>query len=295
MGYYEAIKANPKIIYVSLTGYGQKGPYAQQAGHDINYVGYAGITGVTGTEKGGLTLPGVQIADVAGGAYMTVIAALSALWARERTGAGQRVDVSMLDSIMPLMSLQMAHFWAAGLKLPPWQLPLSGGFAFYGIYKCADEKYIALGAIEPKFWKRFCEIIDKPRWTERLYARGDDAEKLKIELSRLFRKRSRNQWMELLGKIDVCVSPVLEMPEIEYDPHLKARNIFVEYEHPQYGKVKGIGMPIKFSRYAPVTPTSAPTLGEHTLQILRELGYKEQDIRDMLRKGAIYINQNNHK
>jgi crotonobetainyl-CoA:carnitine CoA-transferase CaiB-like acyl-CoA transferase len=289
MGYFEAIKGNPRIIYVSLSGYGQKGPYAQRAGHDVNYVGYAGIAGATGSEKGGLTLPGVQIADVAGGAYMTVIAALSALWSREKTGAGQKVDVSMLDGTMPLISLQMAHYWATGQNLPPWQLPLSGGVAFYGIYKCADGKYITLGAIEPKFWKRFCEVVGKPQWIGRLYVQGEEAEKLKIELARLFKKRSRDEWIELTEKVDVCVSPVLEMSEIEHDPHLKARNIIVEYDHPAYGKIKGIGTPIKFSRHSSAIPTPAPALGEHTLEILHELGYEEDDIQDLIRTGAVYI------
>lgn len=291
MGYYEAIKANPRIIYVSLTGYGQYGPYAKRAGHDINYMGYSGIISTTGAEKAGLVLPGVQIADIAGGAYMAVVAALSALWARERSGAGQRVDVSMLDSVLPLMSLQMAHYWAMGKELPPWQLPLSGGMPFYGVYKCGDGKYIALGAIEPKFWKQFCELVDKPEWVSRYYSREDDAEKLKIELARLFRSRTRDAWIELVGKADLCLSPVLDMSEVENDPHLQARGMIVEYDHPQHGKIRGIGMPLKFSRQEKQAPTPPPALGEHTLEILYELGYEDKDIRDMLRKGAIYIHK----
>ncbi|RMH85137.1 MAG: CoA transferase [Calditrichaeota bacterium] len=289
--YEEAIKTNPDIIYVSLTGYGQKGPYARRAGHDLNYLGYAGILGITAAEGHGPVIPGVQLADVAGGAYMTVIACLSALWARERTGQGQRVDVSMLDGILPLMTLQLAHYWATGLNLPGWELPLSGGLACYGVYECADGKYVALAALEPKFWQQFCEIVGKPQWVERLYDQGEAARELKAELGELFRTRTREEWLQLVGELDVCLTPVLDITEVEQDAHLQARGMFVEYEHPAAGAVKGIGLPLKFSATPPRPPRPAPPLGKHTLEILAELGYSSREIENLIEKEIVFAGE----
>ena len=288
LGYQEAIKTNPRIIYISLTGYGQNGPYAKKAGHDVNYMGYAGMIASNASEKGGAVLPGAQIADVAGGAYMAIIAALSALWARETTGVGQKVDVSMLDALLPMLSLQMAQYWATSLYLPPWQMPLSGGLAIYGIYKCKDGKYVSLGALEPKFWKKFCQIVDKPGWEDRYYAHGEANEKLKIEMTRMFKSRTRDEWIDLVGVADICLSPVLDIPEMEDDPHIRARQMIVEHEHPQFGAIKGIGLPLKFSHTHSLPPRPAPALGEHTLQLLEELGFTEKDVADMRRKRAIF-------
>lgn len=288
LGYQEAIKTNPRIIYISITGYGQNGPYAKKAGHDVNYMGYAGMIAANASEKGGAVLPGGQIADVAGGAYMAIIAALSALWARETTGVGQRVDVSMLDALLPMLSLQMAQYWATSLSLPPWQMPLSGGLAIYGLYKCKDGKYISLGALEPKFWKKFCQIVDKPAWEDRYYAYGEENEKLKIEMTRMFKSRTRDEWIDLVGVADICLTPVLDIPEMEADPHIRARQMIVEHHQPQLGAIKGIGLPLKFSHTHSLPPRPAPALGEHTLQLLEELGFTEKDVADMRRKRAIF-------
>ncbi|MCK7505693.1 MAG: CoA transferase [Desulfobacterales bacterium] len=157
IGYEAAKRLKSDIIYVSITGYGQDGPYAKDAGHDINYIGYAGILSATGSPKTGPILPGSQLGDVAGGAYMSIIACLAALWTREKTGQGQRVDVAMLDCVLPLMTLQMAHYQATKMMMAPGELPLSGGLACYGVYSCADGKYIALGLLETKFWKIFAK------------------------------------------------------------------------------------------------------------------------------------------
>ena len=179
LGYKNARKIKKDIIYVSVTGYGQNGPYAMQAGHDINYIGYSGILSSTGTKETGPVIPGAQIADVAGGAYMTIIACLSALWAREKTGRGQQVDVSMLDAILPLMTLQMAHYQAAGILPDPGQAALSGGLVCYGTYRCADGKYIALGILEEKFWKNFCKMLDRQEWQGKQFALGEEADGMK--------------------------------------------------------------------------------------------------------------------
>ena len=287
IGYEDAIKSNPRIIYISLTGYGQQGPYAQKAGHDINYIGYSGLLHVTGSKEIGPVVPGAQIADIAGGAYMTVIACLSALWARERSGVGQRVDVSMLDGVLPLITLQLAHYWATGQNLPAWELPLSGGMACYGVYECADGKYVALGALEPKFWKSFCEVIGKPGWVEKLYVLGEEAQRMREELRDIFRTRTREEWLRIQGTRDMCLTPVLDISEVEQDPHLQVRGMFVEQEHPTAGTVKGVALPLHFSHTQPKSPTPAPLLGEHSIEILREVGYSDEEIAGFIRSGIV--------
>ena len=289
LGYKTARRVKKDIIYVSLTGYGQNGPYAKDAGHDINYIGYSGILAATGSRESGPIIPGPQIADVAGGAYMTIIACLSALWAREKTGQGQKVDVSMLDAILPLMTLQMAHYHAAGLAPAPGEAVLTGGLACYGVYKCADGKYIALGILEEKFWKSFCGMAGRPEWIDQQFVIGEDAEKLRMEIAALFMTRKRDQWIAAAKKYDTCLTPVLEISEVEKDSHVQARNMIIEQTHPVCGKIKGIGVPLKFSR-TPAKPSSpAPVLGKDTAAVMKEIGYSEKEIKTLRNEGIILI------
>ena len=211
MGYESARRIKKNIIYVSVTGYGQNGPYALHAGHDINYIGYSGILSTTGTKKTGPIIPGPQIADVAGGAYMTIIACLSALWARQKSGKGQIVDVSMLDAILPLMTLQMAHYQAVGLIPAAGEAALSGGLACYGVYECADGKYIALGILEEKFWNNFCGMVEHPDWLSKQFVIGEEADNLRKEISALFSTKNRDEWIASGADYDICMTPVLEI------------------------------------------------------------------------------------
>lgn len=288
LGYVEAIKSNPRIIYLSLSGYGQNGPYSGKAGHDLNFIGYSGLLALSRDGLGNPVIPGVQIADIAGGAYMAVIAALSALWARNNSGVGQRVDVSMLDAVMPLMSLQLARYWAGGEDEQAAAEPLTGGLACYGVYRCADGKFLVVGALEPKFWKQFCEILDRPQWGSRQFSQGREAQAFKEELAALFLTKTRRQWMSLFGEADVCVSPLLDLEELESDPQLRERGVFLEQEHPELGMLKGIANPLKFSRSRTGAEHPAPALGEHSEAILQELGYTHNQIREMLRKNIVF-------
>ncbi len=289
LGYETARRVKKNIIYVSLTGYGQNGPYTADAGHDINYIGYSGILATTGSKKTGPAIPGPQIADVAGGAYMTIIACLSALWAREKTGKGQKVDVSMLDAILPLMTLQMAHYHAAGLAPAPGEAVLTGGLACYGVYKCADGKYIALGILEEKFWKSFCELMGRPEWSGLQFVIGEEAEKLQAEIAALFQTRSRDEWISAANNCDTCLTPVLEIGEVEKDAHVQARNMIIEQTHPVCGKIQGIGVPLKFSE-TPAEPSwPAPVLGKDTAAIMKEIGYKQKEIKALSEKGVILL------
>ncbi len=289
IGYAAAGKIKPDIIYVSITGYGQDGPYAAVAAHDINFIGYAGILSATGSRETGPVLPAPQLGDVAGGAYMSIIACLSALWAREKTGRGQQVDVSMLDCLLPLMTLQMAHYQATKLTMAPGELPLSGGLACYGTYPCADGKYVALGILEAKFWKIFCDMAGRPEWVDRHMVMGAEAESLRKEITALFRTKTRGEWIARAKDLDVCLTPVLDISEVETDPQLKARQMVYEQTHPVCGTIKGIGVPLKFSatKAAPAGP--APSLGEDTRSILEEIGYSKEEIEALREEGIILV------
>jgi len=281
LGYQRARGKNPKIIYLSLTGYGQDGPYAHQAGHDLNYIGIAGILGQTLSDDLAPAIPGPQMADVAGGAYMLVIACLSALFARGRTGEGQQVDLSMLDGVLPLMTLQMAQHWAAPETLKGERLPLSGGLASYNAYRCSDGKYVALAALEPKFWEVFCDWVEKPRWKDKIYALGAECRRLKKEMTDLFQTRSRDEWVQSAARRDICLTPVLALDELENDPHLKARKMFISQPHPSCGNVKSIGVPIKFRGTPAVVRKASPLLGQDTAAILKDMGYSPDRIKSL--------------
>ncbi len=289
IGYEAAKKVRPDIIYVSITGYGQDGPYASEAAHDINFIGYAGILASTGTTASGPVVPAPQLGDVAGGAYMSVIGCLSALWSREKTGQGQRVDVSMLDGVLPLMTLQMAHYQATKLNMGPGEQPLSGGLACYGAYRCADGKYVALGLLEAKFWKLFCELAGRPEWIDKHLVMGDDAESLRREIADLFLTKTRQEWIAAANNLDVCLTPVLDIAEMEDDPQLQARRMIYEQPHPVCGKIKGIGVPLKFSE-TPAHPSGpAPALGRDTKTLLEEIGCTPGEIEVLHRDGVILI------
>ena len=295
LGYLKARKIKRDIIYISITGYGQSGPYAAQAGHDINYIGYAGILAATGSQDKGPSIPGVQIADVAGGAYMTVIACLAALWARERTGKGQKADVSMLDAILPLMTLQMAHYQAAGIVPQAGQAALSGGLACYNVYQCADGKHVALGALEEKFWRNFCGLMQRPQWLDKQFVVGKEADDLRQEIAALFHAKKREGWLSLAKGKDVCLTPVLEIHEMENDPQIKKRGMIVTQKHPQCGKIKGFGVPLKFSA-TPATPSQpAPALGKHTAEIMKEIGYGQKDINNLKKECVIFLAEKQQK
>jgi len=289
IGYLQACLVKPDIIYISITGYGQDGPYAREAGHDINSMGYAGILASTGTPQAGPVIPGPQLGDVAGGAYMSVIACLSSLWAREKTGKGQQVDVSMLDGVLPLMTLQMAHYQATQVSLGPGEPPLSGGLACYGVYQCADGKYIALGILEAKFWKIFCEMVEHPEWVDKHMVMGEDAEKLRKEMAVLFQTKTRAEWVAQARNLDVCLSPVLEVSEVEANPQIQARQMIHEQKHPVCGKIKGIGVPLKFSETPSEPAWPSPALGEDTKSVLEEIGYQHEEIEALFKAGMILI------
>jgi alpha-methylacyl-CoA racemase len=286
IGYDRAVFFNPRIIYVSITGFGQDGPYRQKAGHDINYMALAGL--LSQVRKGEETvLPGFQTADVVGGGYMSVIACMVALWCREKTGKGQKIDVAMMDSILPMLTLQLAQFWGSQGNEEIMNF-LDGTFPFYGVYECADGKCVSLGALEQKFWAGFCQMANKPEWLPLQFPAGDERRKVREEVAGLFKTKSRDEWLKLAEVHDICLSSIHEMEDLEKDPQLRAREMIVETVHEGGLKLKGVGIPIKFSESKPDKPGPAPAVGQDSIEILKEAGYPEQRIEDLLEKGIVF-------
>ena len=286
IGYDQAVPFNPRIIYVSITGFGQDGPYRQKAGHDINYISLAGL--LSQVKKGEeMVLPGFQTADVVGGGYMSVIACMAALWHREKTGKGQRVDVSMTDSVMPMITLQLAQYWGSQGDNEIMN-PFDGSFPFYGVYECADGKPVSLGALEQKFWAGFCQMADKPEWLSLQFSMGEERRKVREEVAGLFKTKQRNEWLKLAEVHDICLSSIHELGDLEMDPQLQAREMIIETEHEEGLKLKGIGIPIKFSDSKPDKPQPAPMVGQDSIEILKELGYSQERIEELIGKEIVF-------
>jgi crotonobetainyl-CoA:carnitine CoA-transferase CaiB-like acyl-CoA transferase len=288
VGYRDLEKINPRIIYCSLTGYGQDGPYRDLAGHDLNYIGIAGVLGLTGQKGGSPVIPGIQIADLIGGGLYAVIGILSALMARQKTGRGQYVDISMLDGVVSLLPDSAALYFAEGKAPRAGERRLGGGLPQYQVYQTQDGKYLAVGALEEKFWANLCRLIGKPEWDEQIPREGEPrCEEIQKELARIFQTKTRKEWLGLLMNEDTCVSAVQSLDEVFEDPHVRSRQMLVETTHPKAGRVRQIGVPIKFSETPGEIRRPAPEIGEHTEEILGQLGYASEEIDRLRRTGVI--------
>ena len=287
---YETIKKiNPKIIYCSLSGYGQDGPYRNLVGHDINYIAIGGVLDISGESGGPPIIPGVQIADLGGGGMLAAIGILTALIAREKTGMGQFIDVAMLDGVIAWLSI---HAWMhfAGFQAFPLkrgEMVLNGGVSCYNVYETKDGKYITIGALEPWFWQNLCKTLDREDLIPYQFATGKEGMKVRSALGEIFLTRNRDEWFDLLKDKDVCVAPVNTIEEVFTDPQVLHRKMLIEMTHPKLGKIKQIGIPIKFSDTPGRIRSPPPSLGQHTEEILQSLGYRKDEIEELREKNVI--------
>ena len=284
---YEAVKnENPKIVYCSITGYGQTGPYRDKAGHDLNFCSYAGMLDKTTEGKNIPSVPQFQIADIVGGSLNAVMGILAALVYQKTTGQGQYIDVSILDGVL-------AHYVTAlsSLESPKEALSindlLTGKLPCYNIYETADKRFMAVAALEFKFWKRFCEAIGKEGLITEYLKTGEVAVRIHKELSAIFRTKTLTQWVDHFKDIDCCVSPVLTLKETLETEQVKSRNMVLAEEHPIEGSVTQFSLPVKFSSFEFNIEKPAPMLGENTEEILSELGYSASDISELKIKKVI--------
>jgi alpha-methylacyl-CoA racemase len=239
---YSAVKAvNPAIVYCATTGYGQDGPHAQWAGHDLNYLGAAGYLDCSGRDAaGGPALPGATIADSAGGGMHAVMAILAALVQRAATGEGAYLDVSIADGVVAIMALAIDEYLATGAVPGPRHGLLTGRYACYDVYQCRDGRWLTVAAIEPRFWANLCRALGCERWAAH---QTDDAEQeaIRADLRAAFATRDRDDWVATLGPADTCVAPVASIPEVVADPHLQARHAFVEAQRSGADSFRQVG------------------------------------------------------
>jgi crotonobetainyl-CoA:carnitine CoA-transferase CaiB-like acyl-CoA transferase len=278
---------NPRLVYCAISGYGQDGPYRNLVGHDVNYMGYAGALSVTGPREGAPLTPGVQVADLGGGALMAAFAIAAALHHRRESGQGQFLDVSMTDGVVSWMIPHLAAYFATGRVPERGEERLNGGWPCYGVYATADGGHVTLGALEPQFWANFC----RPAGREdlQLLQHAEDAERARVEeeLRSLFQRRTRREWVELLQQADVCAGPVLSLDEVVRDPQLVQRGLFTEVRHPKLGPVRQVAFPVRMSATPGRIAAPPPELGEHTDEVLHGLGYDAAAIAGFRRDGVV--------
>jgi crotonobetainyl-CoA:carnitine CoA-transferase CaiB-like acyl-CoA transferase len=285
---WEALRAeNPGLVYCAISGYGQDGPYRDLVGHDVNYMGYAGALSVTGPRGGPPLTPGVQVADLGGGALMAAFAIAAALHHRGESGQGQLVDVSMTDGVVSWLIPHLAAFFATGRVPERARERLNGGWPSYGVYEAADGGHVTLGALEPQFWANFCRLAGRDDLQPLQHAEGAERDRVEGELTRLFRTRPRAEWVTLLHQADVCAGPVLALDEVVRDPQLVQRGLFTEVEHPKLGPVRQVAFPVRLSATPGRVRTPPPELGEHTDDVLHGLGYDAAAIAAYRRDGVV--------
>ena len=274
---YEAVRAvKPDIVYCSLSGYGQEGPYQQRAGHDINYLSIGGAFALNG-RPGERPVPyGLPVADLSGG-MLAAIAILGALVGRERGGQGMYLDMALLDGVISWMTplALSAHF--SGLEVGAGTHPLLGGRAFFNVYE-TDGKYLTLAAIEPHFWGDFCKTIGRTDLIERQH---DPTLEPEIEI--IFKRKTRAEWLELFADNDACVEPVNSVEEMLVDPQVQARG----HVRMEGGKPVGMWSPFVFARGE---RSPAPALGADTRVLLDEIGLSEEEINALAERRIIAIN-----
>lgn len=277
VGYATIAAVNPKITYCSISGYGQDGPYKDLAGHDINYLGYAGVLDQIGSEGGHPAIPNFQIADLLGGAMTAAMGILAAVLEAQRTGQGRHVDVSMTDSVLAHSYFTMLRLNDAGHSAPRGTDLLSGGLPCYATYRCADGKYMAVGALEGKFWKTCCAVLDHPEWLPRQW----DAS-LRGEMAELFAAQPRDTWAERFAAVDCCVTPVLSPEEALINEQISARQMVLQLDG-----LTQFAPPLKMSGFDFVVRQPAPKAGEHNAAILSAAGYSAEQIAALQASGAI--------
>jgi crotonobetainyl-CoA:carnitine CoA-transferase CaiB-like acyl-CoA transferase len=278
-------RLNPRLVYCSISGYGQDGPRRDVPGHDVNYLAYSGALSLMGPADGPPLIPGVQAADVLAG-LNAAVGILLALLACGRTGQGQYVDVAATDSALSALAVPATLYWLTGQPPAPANWLLAGRAPCYNTYETADGRYIAVGALEPHFWRALCEHLGRPEYVALQFDEGHRDE-MAAFLRQTFKQKTRDAWLAELRGLDACVAPVLELPEALTDEQTLAREMVTTVRHPTQGEMPMLGLPIKLSGTPGAVRTPPADFGQHTQEVLLELGYSGREIEQLEAAGVV--------
>ncbi len=284
--YQSVQKVNPKIIYCSITGYGQDGPFRDRVGHDVNYLSYAGVLNLIGEPDRPPSIPGIQIADIAAGGMNAAIGILLALFAREKTGRGQYIDISMTDGMVGFLPVALFFKQLTGQDPLRADALFSHRYACYNTYETADGRFLSIGAVENRFWKRLCDHLNVPQYAALQY---DDSHREEIlDFMRVtFRKQTLDEWDAELADLEICWGRVQTFSEMLADPLFREREMILELKGRTGEKKAAIGVPVKLSETPGSVRSAAVDFGESTPSILRELGYSEKEIEEFTESKVI--------
>ena len=284
---YETVrKVNPAIVYCSLSGYGQDGPYAGLVGHDINYISIGGALGMIGWPDTPPAIPSNVIGDFAAGGLQAAYGILLALLARERTGKGQYVDIAMSDGVLQLLAVHVSDYFRQGAVPAPGSSALNGGQPNYNVYECKDGKWISLGSLEPHFFANLCRFLGGEEFIEH---RDDPAwfPDMRSHFAQRFRTRTRDEWFEAMRGTDLCVAPVYSLDEALADPHNRHRQMVVDVKAPGLGVVQQVGISVKLSETPGRVRQVAPLAGQQTDAVLEGLGYGAAEIAGLREREVV--------
>jgi crotonobetainyl-CoA:carnitine CoA-transferase CaiB-like acyl-CoA transferase len=295
IGYKTISKRNPRVIYCSISGYGQEGPYSQLPGHDINYLSLSGALSLITDRDGNPIVPLNLLGDLAGGSLYGAIGILTALYSRKKTGKGQHIDINMTNGVMSLLMMFFNYYFLNGVQPEPGKGLSSGYYPYYGVYQTQDHKYVTIGCMEPWFWEGFCRVIGRedfipfhfslhhmykveegPKWCE-----------ISNAIQEIFKGKTRDEWFELLAAKEIPVGKVLSLSEVLSDPHIKQQEMVIEINHPTEGKIRQVGFPIKFSKTKAKIRSASPCFAEHTKTTLKKVGYTQNKIEEFFQKGIV--------
>ena len=285
---YEDLKAhNPGLIYCATTGYGQQGPYSQWAGHDIDYLAVGGFLACSGRDgEGKPAIPGATVADSAGGGMHAAMSIMAALVGRSRTGVGANLDVSVVDGVLNLMSLYVDQYLATGEETRPGSALLTGRFACYGVYAAGDGKHLAVGAIEGKFFRNLCKLLDIEQYADSQYD-ASRQEEIRQAMQQRLLTRTRDEWTEALAGKDTCVAPVLEIAEVASDRHLRSRQTFMTANHPKRGNFEQLAPNLAGAERGQPTFQLPATGHTDTDAVLGEAGFSADEIQQLRNSGSV--------
>ena len=282
LGYAALAGLHPPLVYCSITGYGQSGPYAARAGHDLNYIGYAGVLDQIGVAGGPPAIPNLQIGDLLGGTLSALFGVLAAVLDARASGRGRHVDVAMTDATLAHAIFPLVEVLAHGRVQPRGEDLLTGGVPCYGVYETADGRHMAVGALEEKFWRLLCDTLGRADLKPAHLATGTDGARARAELAAIFRSRSQAEWCALFDSVDCCVTPVLRLEESLQDVHLRARGMVADVDG-----VREVAPPVRMSELEFDTRRPAPAAGGDSDTILAELGLDAASIAALRSDGVI--------